>query len=45
VANQKEFFEKGFKGDKTFLLLIILLAKWVYQPVLYIILGVEYRGI
>jgi hypothetical protein len=29
VANQKEFFGEGFKGDKTFLL-IILLAKWVY---------------
>jgi hypothetical protein len=32
VANQKEFFGEGFKGDKTFLL-IILLAKWVYQLV------------
>jgi hypothetical protein len=29
VANPKEFFGEGFKGDKTFLL-IILLAKWVY---------------
>jgi hypothetical protein len=29
-ANQKEFFWEGFKGDKTFLL-IILLTKWVYQ--------------
>jgi hypothetical protein len=29
VANQKELFGEGFKGDKTFLL-IILLAKWVY---------------
>jgi hypothetical protein len=27
VANQKEFFGEAFKGDKTFLL-IILLAKW-----------------
>jgi hypothetical protein len=34
VTNQKEFFGEGFKGDKTFLL-IILLAKWVYQLVLY----------
>ncbi len=32
VANQKEFFGEGFKGDKTFPL-IILLAKWVYQLV------------
>ncbi len=32
VANQKELFGEGFKGDKTFLL-IILLAKWVYQLV------------
>ncbi len=32
MANQKEFFGEGFKGDKTFLL-IILLAKWVYQLV------------
>jgi hypothetical protein len=31
VGNQKEFFGEGFKGDKTFLL-IILLAKWVYLP-------------
>jgi hypothetical protein len=30
VASQKEFFKEGFKGDKTFLL-IILLAKWVYK--------------
>jgi hypothetical protein len=29
VANQKEFFGEDFKGDKTFIL-IILLAKWVY---------------
>jgi hypothetical protein len=29
VANQKELFGEGFKGDKTFLL-IILLAQWVY---------------
>jgi hypothetical protein len=29
VANHKEFFGEGFKGDKTFLL-IILLAKWVH---------------
>jgi hypothetical protein len=29
VAYQKEFFGEGFKGDKTFFL-IILLAKWVY---------------
>jgi len=34
VANQKEFFEECFKGDKTFPL-IILLAKWVYQLVYY----------
>jgi hypothetical protein len=32
VANQKEFFGEGFKGDKTFIL-IILLANWVYQLV------------
>jgi hypothetical protein len=32
VANQKEFFGEGFKGDKTFPL-IIFLAKWVYQLV------------
>jgi hypothetical protein len=30
VANQKELFGEGFKGDKTFIL-IILLAKQVYQ--------------
>ncbi len=33
VANQKEFFGEGFKGDKTFLL-IILLPKWNYQLVI-----------
>jgi hypothetical protein len=39
VANQKEFFGEGFKGDKNFPL-IILLAKWVYQLVcLYIKIG------
>ncbi len=32
VANQKEFFGEGFKGDKTFIF-IILLAKKVYQLV------------
>jgi hypothetical protein len=40
VANQKELFGEGFKGDKTFLL-IILLAKWVYQLVFFITLSKE----
>ncbi len=35
VANQKTFFGEGFKGDKTFLL-IILHAKWVYLLVILI---------
>jgi hypothetical protein len=35
VAKQKEFFGEGFKGEKT-VLLIILLAKWVYLLVILI---------
>jgi len=38
VANQKEFFWEGFKGDETFLP-IILLAKWVYQLYKYVKFG------